>query len=694
VVESSPRNLAGRLGSARDRTFVGRHRELSRFRAALNGEPGSAVVLYVHGPGGVGKSTLLRRFETEARDEGRLVVKVDGRFIDPSPLGFETEAAKSASAEEGVLLIDAFEHCQGLEGWLRERFLPGLPEHTVVVVAGRRPPSTEWSCDLAWSDALEVLPLGPLDDGSAAALLERRGVPSSVHDAVLAFAGGHPLALSLAASVAVADTASANTWEPRPDVIATLLATLVGELPSRTHRLALETAAHVLTTTEGLLAAVLGEEQAGPMFAWLRGLPFSEYGRHGLFLHDLVREILDRDFRWRDPQGYERMHVRTGHYLLDRVRTAPRAEMMNAVRALTYLKRYGPMAPYFQTMEREGDVYDEVLRPEDHETVLRMAAETEGERSVRAVRAWLEDQPESFLMYRSARTGEPVAFMAWLRLTRRCAALDADPVAAAAWEHAERTDPLRPGEHALVSRFMVHPEAYGQVSTVGHLMQLRICADWIRSSGLAWSFIISPDAALWRPLMDHLGHQQIFQAPWSGGRTFTAFACDWRVTPLDIWFDRTQPGGLSEPSAPLGAGPAGERPLARADFDAAVRDALRHLHQPDALRANPLTSCRVVAAHAESSGTDPAEALQRVLTDTVNLLTDDPRAVKPHRAVATTYLRRVATQEAAAERLGLPYSTYRRHLSQGLERLCDMLWQRETSALPGTATATGPARGR
>ena len=35
------------------------------------------------------------------------------------------------------------------------------------------------------------------------------------------------------------------------------------------------------------------------------------------------------------------------------------------------------------------------------------------------------------------------------------------------------------------------------------------------------------------------------------------------------------------------------------------------------------------------------------------------------------------TQEAAAERLGLPFTTYRRHLGAGIERVCEELWHRE-----------------
>ncbi len=47
------------------------------------------------------------------------------------------------------------------------------------------------------------------------------------------------------------------------------------------------------------------------------------------------------------------------------------------------------------------------------------------------------------------------------------------------------------------------------------------------------------------------------------------------------------------------------------------------------------------------------------------------------RAVDRTYLRPAPTQEAAAELLGVPFSTYRRHLSQGVGRVVAWLWDRE-----------------
>jgi hypothetical protein len=95
MTESSRRrshSLEGRLRLALERTFVGRTAERAAFRSAL--APGTAPfsVLYVHGPGGIGKSALLERFADDAQQAGREVVRVDGRMAGPSPEAFEAAA--------------------------------------------------------------------------------------------------------------------------------------------------------------------------------------------------------------------------------------------------------------------------------------------------------------------------------------------------------------------------------------------------------------------------------------------------------------------------------------------------------------------------------------------------------------------------------------------------------------------------
>ena len=61
----------------------------------------------------------------------------------------------------------------------------------------------------------------------------------------------------------------------------------------------------------------------------------------------------------------------------------------------------------------------------------------------------------------------------------------------------------------------------------------------------------------------------------------------------------------------------------------------------------------------------------------IDTLREHPRDDKRWRAVERTYVRPAATQERAAEALGLPFSTYRRHLTQGVDQVVAWLWDRE-----------------
>ncbi|MEV1178564.1 hypothetical protein [Nonomuraea sp. NPDC049784] len=123
--------------------------------AALCG--GGCSVLYVHGPGDIGKSALLRRFAHEAAVAGRPVSMVDGRTLEPSPAAFEAEAELVLRDADAVLLLDNFERIRGLEGWLRERFLPRLPMGVLVVVAGRYPPDALEICAHAYMTTEDLL---------------------------------------------------------------------------------------------------------------------------------------------------------------------------------------------------------------------------------------------------------------------------------------------------------------------------------------------------------------------------------------------------------------------------------------------------------------------------------------------------------------------------------------------------------
>jgi hypothetical protein len=115
--------------------------------------------------------------------------------------------------------------------------------------------------------------------------------------------------------------------------------------------------------------------------------------------------------------------------------------------------------------------------------------------------------------------------------------------------------------------------------------------------------------------------------------------------------------------------------LSQPDFEDAVRQALRDFVRPAALANSPLLRSRVVADHAGAlSG---AATLQGLLREAAESLRTNPRDEKLFRAIQRTYLEPAATQEVAAELLGLPFSTYRYHLVSGIARVTEYLWRRE-----------------
>lgn len=76
-----------RLRWERRRRFVGRTAERALFERLLTADQASFCVLWVHGPGGVGKAALCGVFADLARASGRSVVSVDDRDLEITPTG-------------------------------------------------------------------------------------------------------------------------------------------------------------------------------------------------------------------------------------------------------------------------------------------------------------------------------------------------------------------------------------------------------------------------------------------------------------------------------------------------------------------------------------------------------------------------------------------------------------------------------
>jgi hypothetical protein len=231
-------------------------------------------------------------------------------------------------------------------------------------------------------------------------------------------------------------------------------------------------------------------------------------------------------------------------------------------------------------------------------------------------------------------------------------------------------------------RFWMSREAY-QDRTAVTLSAAAGAPRWLTTPGLAWSLIMLADPDLRAAHFTAIGFSRAPEAAFEvGGRHFGVVAHDWRVEPPLAWLERKgqldptvePPAQLLETRAPLVV-------LSQPDFAAAVRQALRDYTRPAALATNPLLRSRVAAEHAEDAPS--AATLQAVLREAAESLRATPRGRKLYRALERTYLAPAETQEAAAELLGLPFSTYRYHLTGAIARVTGWLWQRELDGSTG-----------
>jgi hypothetical protein len=594
--------------------FVGRAQELRVFRDFLAGGLDAPPVLLVHGPAGVGTTTLLRHFARLAALTS-FAELVTFPTIDP---------ATYEPPDAGLLLIDDVELGPAFDDWLFARLLTTLPAEALVVVATRDRPDPRWLGDAGYDRTYRVLEVRDLSAEESATLLDLLGVAQGRQEPVLAFAGGNPLALRLAAPHASRE----DPWTPSAELLDVLARRLLGEVGSPAHREALDACAHPPAMTEDLLRAAVGEDRAAELFGWLRTVPFLRPTPAGLVGVQAFRSVLDAELRRHDPNRRAAQRRRMRAHLTARAATDDDA--LRSLAGLAYPAHAEPLT-------------DSPLLPRDLPAVRRLAGSS-------TVDFWLAHSPASFRVYHD--DDKVIGFFLWLRLdTPDEAETAADPVVAAAWAAVAAAGPLQHGEHLGIARHFVH---------TGHPADPPIqpvLSSLVRDDGLVWTFAADDSSlAALRSAFDlHPAGDGLL------GR-------DWRAAPLDDLLD-----GLDRPAPASAVRPA---PVPRADFDDQVRVVLRAWRRRDSLGRSPL-----VHSGLGGHGPDPVDALRQAFTGAIDRLREEPRGDRLHRAVTTTYLAGAPTQEAAAQRLGLPFSTYRRHLGAGVQRLCDLLWQDHQAGL-------------
>lgn len=683
---------------------MGRTAEQAIFQTAIQAAELPFFVLHIFGPGGVGKTTLLGEFARLCAQANVPAALIDARDLDPAPSAFiqalqhtmglplHSSLAHTLAdrARRHVILIDTFEKLKSLEVWLKDDFLPQLPENVLVVIAGRHPPLPGWRVDPGWQALLKLLPLRNFSPTEAAAYLSGRAVPNTQHRAIMEFTYGHPLALSLIADM----FAQRHPFEFKPqaahDAIKTLLAQLVQKVPSPAHRAALEACALVRMTTEPLLAAMLATPDAHELFEWLRGLSCVESGPLGLFPHDLARETLTTDLHWRNPDWYAELHRRARGYYSERLKQMQSQDQQAILIDYIFLHRDNPVVrPFFvqlqsQWHEESGGLLIDQAAPADWPAISGMIARHEGPESAALARHWGECQPEAVLVLRqNARDLAGVLFMVALHQATPHQ-IEVDPAAAAAWRYLTSHSPLRAGERATCFRFWLAKDTYQGVSTVQSLIFVNMVRHYLTTPNLAITLLPCADADFWAPVFAYADLTRVPDLDFTvDGKQFGVYSHDWRVVPPTAWLELLAERETTV-NPPAAAPPPPPRPLvvlSQPDFSTAVQQALRDLRagRPDTLRENPLLWSRLITDQTGLNADDlvRAAALQTIIRETAEQLQLAPRQMKLYKTLYHTYFHPAPTQENAAELLDLPFSTYRRYLKAGISHLTEAMWQRE-----------------
>ncbi len=675
--------------------FVGRRDELRVILDAL--EPQSRAVFHCSCAGGVGKTTLLRQVAIIARNRGTKVLQIDGRDLHGTPEAIEAAIVRAAggiaaSAAEAIaeaapclLLIDTLETIAPTLPWIFGELLAKLPAGVVVLLAGRDPLAARWRTDLDWAPRLRPIVLRNLGPQGSSELLSAYGVTPADHAEIFSFTLGHPLALTLIAE-SVRATGSRFAHVSTGDVVHELVVRFTRDIREPQRRRALEAACTVRVVTEPTLRALLEVDDSYSLFRWLRELSFFETVHDGLRPHENVRRAVIEDLKFRDPESYQGLRDRAHRYF--EARTFETAERDEAVQIghlydLSYLHSRSPVAGRFFDWSSNHPIFEAQPSAREAAALEAEIERAEGSESVEWFRYWLERQPECCQVFRD-QTLQVVGYQCAPVLT--AAGLDAassDPAISGARQIIARHGPLRGHEVAIVTRFWLSTTSYQQVGPVQSRMWLSMIRAYGITPHMAYSLACFHDVDFWEPAFVYMGFSRTPAGDYAvGGHAYGMMMHDWRSRPFRDWIQLlTRRENSLAPMAKVET-VRSTAVLDRGTFANAVKDALRHRDDARALARNPLLETRLVCGDVgrEASTPERVAHLRTQLDAACTALREAVGQDKQARAVTAAYGRGAPSQEAAAEALSVPLSSFRRHLKRGSEFVVQHLWEKEVGS--------------
>ena len=362
-----------------------------------------------------------------------------------------------------MLALDTYESFGLMDTWLRQAFLPTLPETAVTVIASRAPPSREWLTSPGWEGLFREIELGSLDPEDSRMMLATRGLSEDQAARVNRFARGHPLALELAAAALRTQPDLDIALGPSPRVLQELTrAFLDGLAPEASE--AVEAGSTLRVVTLPALEALLGPERGRGAFEELRELPFTQPTEHGLAMHDVVRDAVAADLAVRDPERELLYRRRAWRFVTSESQTTAGLNLWHKTADLLFQVRNPAIREaFFPAGASELTVAPAAAA--DAGDVARLAALSEPDGAARLLGRWWRAMPGAFHVARDA-SGALAGFYVLFEPGDADASLLADDPVTAAWSEHMRRVPVAQGERVLFLRRWLGREA-GETPAAG-----------------------------------------------------------------------------------------------------------------------------------------------------------------------------------------------------------------------------------
>jgi DNA-binding winged helix-turn-helix (wHTH) protein len=550
--QASGANIGDRLRAEALKRFVGRDAELAELGKALVAESSGIQLYFVHGPGGIGKTALLERLKSEATRAGIVCANIDVSTIASTPTAMVTALAEdlglagtaatlqdisSAMAGSGcrLLLIDSFDALADASHWVREKLLPGLPTKVMIVLAGRNAPDTHWTAHPLWSEAMRCIQLGSLSSQESSRLLQALAVDRRAHEAIYALSHGHPLALMLlAGEMRKHGEIPANLGR---DAVRELIKRCVAHAPTPQHRATIEASARARTTTVALLSDVVDSLQAPTLFSWLSDQCFMTVGARGLSPHDLVRDVIDEDLRWRDPDGSRRLDSVLNRHLLGQLREG--RYLSHIAMELQFLERHLPIMKRYFDFSALGSVSIGRAKAADADGIARLRDTGLPAREQSMFDFW-SAQPATRMFVARRPNGSVCGVTQILQLDRvDDSAAERDPIVSAVRRSLGHSFP-ETGGVSLMSRFTIPEGDRREASTAMNALQISHLMHWASEQDLHFWIIVAHHPDHFAPLLSDMHFVRLPGCDMTcEGVPVGCFAHDWKSEPWLIWRDRS-----------------------------------------------------------------------------------------------------------------------------------------------------------